>query len=156
MKNKPKKRSKTFKSAVEATPEVANCFQNGLAGLGKHSTKIRLKDTQKCDGSLDIDTCTTAKYPNENRWDYAFSYKSLVYFIEVHTANTSEVTTLLKKKRWLVDWLHRKAPEIKALPSGNPSIIWIQSNNNKILPNSSQARSLAKEKIKPVRILELI
>jgi hypothetical protein len=106
----------TFKEAVETTPEVATGFQSGLTALdSKYKAKISVLDTRLLEGSVDIDLCTTAKYPNDNRWDYAFAYDKKVYFVEVHTANTSEVSVVLKKLQWLKDWLNNKAPNINRL-----------------------------------------
>jgi hypothetical protein len=59
-----------FRKAVEDTPDIANCYQVGLRGLGAYSSKVQLSDTSKCSGSVDIDACTTTKYPQSNRWDY--------------------------------------------------------------------------------------
>jgi len=44
-----------FKKAVEETLEVSNCFKPGLQALSKYSQKIELSDTNKCQGSVDID-----------------------------------------------------------------------------------------------------
>jgi hypothetical protein len=107
-----KNKIKTFKQAVEDTPEIKDCYQNGLKALGKYSNKIELSDTTKCEGSVEIDECVKYIYPQENRWDYTFSYRGEVYFIEVHSADTSEVKVVLKKLQWLKDWLNSKAPEL--------------------------------------------
>jgi hypothetical protein len=85
----------TFKRAVEATPDIANGYQIGLGALGQYSNKINAVDTRLFDGSVDIDTCTTINYPNANRWDYALAYNKKVYFVEVHSANTSQVNSFL-------------------------------------------------------------
>jgi len=150
----PKKKNNKFQQAVEATPEIKNCYQTGLKGLGNHSTKIILSNTSSCEGSVDIDTCVTSKYPNDSRWDYCLSYKGETYFIEVHTANTREVSTVLKKLQWLKDWLISSAPELNKLKSKQP-FYWIQSGNYSILPDSPQARSMAQKGLKPIPKLQL-
>ena len=95
MKNKKATSTMTFKQAVEATPDVATGFRTRLNAFGAHSSKVSVSDTHLLQGSLDIDTCTTAKYPNSNRWDYVFAYKGEAFFIEVHSANSSEVKTIV-------------------------------------------------------------
>lgn len=91
-----------FQAAVLATPEVEGCYQAGLKALKKdHRLKIAPANPSKCEGSLDIDACTLARYPDENRWDYAVAYDSKVYFVEVHPAETGEVSTILRKLQWL-------------------------------------------------------
>jgi len=65
-----------FRAAVAARPEVAACYQTGLKALGSHSQKIIPADRSKCEGSLDLDACTLALYPDQSRWDYALAYDS--------------------------------------------------------------------------------
>lgn len=154
MKNN-KIKPKTFKQAVEETEEIKNGYQNGLKALGNYSNKVELGDTKKCEGSVAIDDCTESLYPQENRWDYVFGYKGDAYFVEVHSAHTSEVSVVLKKLQWLKDWLNSKAPEIKKLQAKDKAFIWIQTNGNHILPKSSQNRLLAEKGLKPVSKLTL-
>lgn len=150
MRNRPQiQNDNLFRLAVEATEDVANCYHPGLQALGNYSKKIELT-ASKCNGSLDIDSCTIAKYPQENRWDYAISFNSQVYFVEVHSANTAEVSTVLKKLQWLKDWLAREAPEIKKLQAPGLAFYWLQSKSFDILPGSSQARQLAIARLRPI------
>ena len=135
-KNK-KTEANAFQKAVQNTPDIANCYQKGLKGLGVHSSKIEISETTLCAGSVDIDTCTTAKYPQSNRWDYALCYKKEVFFVEVHGAKTDEVGTVLKKLQWLKAWLNAETPEINKLKAKSQTpFVWIQSNGFHILPNS--------------------
>lgn len=146
----------TFKEAVETTPDVKTCYQRGLRALGSDSKKINLGDTAKCEGSVDIDRCTLAKYPQSNRWDYCFSYRGEVFFVEVHTANTAEVSTVFRKLRWLKDWLNNEAPELAKMKvrSQNP-YYWIQSSRFNIPKTSKQYRQVIQEGIKPISMLVL-
>lgn len=155
----PKSKKRTpienvFREAVSATPEVENCYQAGLQALGKYRQKIVPANVSKCEGSVDIDACTTTIYPTQNRWDYAICYDSKVYFVEVHSAETGEVSTVLRKLQWLKDWLNRKAPEINKLKADAP-YFWIQSGRFSILKNSSQAKKIAKSGIRPIPKLVL-
>ena len=70
----------TFRKAVTATQDIRTGYQPGLAALGIYSYKVSVADTTKLQGSVDIDACTTAKYPHANRWDYALAYKNEVFF----------------------------------------------------------------------------
>ena len=149
------KQALSFKQAVEATPDVANGYQNGLDALGQYSNKINAANTRLFNGSVDIDTCTTRKYPNANRWDYALAYSQKVYFVEVHSASTSQVSTVLRKLQWLKDWLNSDAPEINRLKAEKP-YYWIMSNNNRILPGSSQARQISQAGLMPIPCLNLM
>jgi hypothetical protein len=143
-----------FRTAVEATPDVSECFQTGLKALGPHSIKISLDNNSSCNGSVDIDTCLTAKYPNANRWDYCFGYNNEVYFVEVHSANTSQVSTMLNELQWLKDWLNSEAVELNKIKARTP-YYWIMSGKYAILPNSPQARQIANKGLKPISKLIL-
>jgi len=146
----------TFKDAVTATPDIETCYQTGLKAFGANSKKVKLKDTTKCEGSVDIDACTSTLYPQSNRWDYCLAYEGEAYFVEVHPANTSEVVTVIKKLGWLKDWLDHKAPELNKLraESRHP-FYWIQSSNFSIPKTSRQYKLAAQEGIKPISMLIL-
>jgi len=148
------KQTFTFKQVVEATPDVENGYQVGLGALGQYRNKINAANTRLLNGSVDIDACTTVKYPNENRWDYALAYSQKVYFVEVHSANTGQVNVVLRKLQWLKDWLNSSAPEIKKMKAQQP-YYWIMSNNNRILKGSSQARQISQAGLKPMPCLNL-
>jgi hypothetical protein len=146
--------SNHFKTAVDATAEIAQCYQVGLQAMGKYSSKIDVTQNSKCDGSVDLDACTTQLYPTEHRWDYIIGYNTKVYFVEVHSAETSEVSTVLSKLQWLKDWIIEKAPEVNKIKANVP-YFWVQSWKYNILPNSPQARRVAKQGLKPIPKLEL-
>ncbi len=155
MKDRQKK-ALSFKEAVEATKDIETCYQAGLKALGKYSGKISVKDPKKLCGSVDIDSCVAKKYPQSNRWDYAICYDGSVFFVEVHSANTGEVSTVLRKLQWLKDWLVAEAPEVNNLKvKYTAPYYWIQSNGNHILPNSPQARQVALKGLRPISILQL-
>lgn len=150
-----KKKKLTFKESVELTPDVSNAHKQGLRALGQYSSKVHLDDPRECAGSVDIDGATVAIYPQANRWDYCISYKGEVYFVEVHTASTGEVSTVLRKLAWLKQWLHTHAPLINSLKAkGNP-FYWIQTNGLHILPTSAQFRQVVQNNIKPIAKLHL-
>lgn len=146
----------TFKEAVKATPDIATGYKTGLSAMGQYSRRVSAADTTRLQGSVDIDSYTSTKYPNANRWDYALAYKDEVFFIEVHSANTSEVKTVLKKLQWLKDWLNSEAPDINKLKakSRNP-FVWIQSKNFQIPKNSPQYFAANKAGLLPLKKLEL-
>lgn len=146
----------TFKEAVEGTPEIATCLQTGLKALGGNSKKIKLRHTSLCEGSVDIDVCVSKLYPSSNRWDYCFSYNGEVFFVEVHSAITSEVSTVLNKLTWLKKWLRDSAPELDNLKAKSRTpFYWVQSSGFSILPQSKQFRSAVQAGIKPISQLTL-
>lgn len=124
--------------------------------MGKYSSKLALKNTLMLNGSVDIDKETEKIYPNQNRWDYMFSYDNEVFFIEVHSAFTSEVSVVLKKLDWLKKWLNTNTIILKRLkPKIHKQFYWIQSNNFAILPNSPQYRAALSNGLLPISKLKI-
>ena len=155
-KNNEKKGVNGFQNAVENTPEIANAYCSGLQAFREYSKKIQLTSTLSCEGSVDIDASVIQLHPQTNRWDYCFSYRGEVFFVEVHSANTGEVDVVLRKLQWLKDWLHGRAPRINALKAKNTHpYYWIQSNGFHILKNSPQYRRVIQAGIKPIAFLKL-
>lgn len=144
-----------FKKAVMATPEVANGYKDGLQALGNHSGKIEVADNRKINGSLDIDSSTVSRYPAAPRWDYAFDYDGKVYYVEVHSANTSDVASVLEKLQWLKRWLRDKAPAIGSLPKGNPAYCRLQSEKGALLSSSKEYKRAAEKGIIPKPMLRI-
>jgi len=129
-----------FEAVINNTPELNGSFRKGLQALGPNSAKISLSDTRLCQGSVDIDTHLVPRYPNANRWDYVFGYNDVAYFVEVHSAKTSEVQTVINKYTWLIAWLKQSAPQLNKM---NRRINWIATNSVHILSGSKQFRRLA-------------
>lgn len=159
MKNKKKAvsgKENNFEKAVKVTKQISGSYQQGLQALGQYANKITLGDTRQCQGSVDIDSALRLFNPQDNRWDYCFCYKSEVLFVEVHSANTSEVSTVLRKLSWLKNWLNQQAPEINKLKAKSiPPFYWIQSKGFDIPRTSRQFRQIVETGLKPVRGLNL-
>lgn len=137
-----------FRLAVLNTAEICAGYSAGLGALSGSSAKVSLSTPRHCEGSVDIDQCLRAIYPNDNRWDYAVGYDDHVYFIEVHPASTSDVSIVLNKLSWLRQWLDARAPELKTLQH---SFHWLATGGVHILPSSPQARKLAISGLKQPR-----
>ena len=52
-------------------------------------------------------------YPNDSRWDYVVGYrrskKAVAHFIEVHSAEASDVSKIQEKLEWLRGFLQEEA-----------------------------------------------
>lgn len=142
-----------LKMAVDKTEDVQGRFKTGLGAVkGSERSKFIVPYPRNLTGSVDIDTATAARYPQVNRWDYAVEYNKETFFIEVHPASTSEVSTVIAKLAWLKQWLKEKAPEINALKSKSKCpYYWVFTNRFSILPNSKYARQLAQLNLMPVK-----
>ena len=135
-----------FKEAISTTPLLKNAYKNGLQALGNYSNKVKPSDTKKCEGSVDIDSAirdvevnSVKVYAEVCRWDYALGYDGTTYFIEVHSAETSQVTQVLKKFRWLKDFLVADAPELNK--QQKKRFYWISTGGNNILKEAPKHES---------------
>ena len=146
-----------FTEAVKNTPEISLSLRAGLQALKKNNDagRVEATDNRKLNGSVDIDVTTRDLYPEDSRWDYVIGYEGKAYFLEVHSANTSEVKIVLKKADWLRKWLDSKAPNLKAI-SGSNCFYWVSTNDFQIVSSSPQARKLAQSKVKHIgRVFKL-
>lgn len=134
-----------FQKAVLATPEVSSGYCKGLQAMKGNSPMLKVSDTRKLQGSVDIDDCTKSLYPQAARWDYAIGYNDKAYFAEVHPANTSNVIEMINKANWLEAWLKNKATDLAKIREDN--LFWIPSGKVAILKNSRQYRQLALHKL---------
>lgn len=142
-----KSESTTFKSIVQAIPAIAGAYREGLQALeSKDAGKVKPQNPCKLSGSVYLDKCLKTTNPHDARWDYVIGYREKAYFVEVHPANTSNVDEVVKKKKWLEVWLKTNALDLKAMMAGT-GYYWIASGKVAILPNSPQARKIAKNKL---------
>lgn len=142
-----KSESITFKSIVQAIPAIAGAYREGLQALeSKDAGKVKPQNPRKLSGCVYLDKCLKTTNPHDARWDYVIGYREKAYFVEVHPANTSNVDEVVKKKKWLDVWLKTNALDLKAMMAGT-SYYWIASGKVAILPNSPQARKIAKNKL---------
>lgn len=143
----------TFEEAVKATPDVSTGYREGIEAFGEYRAKIKVPDSKKINGSLDIDAMTVKLYPDSNRWDYAICYDGEVFYIEIHSAITSEVSKMIKKLRWLKSWLVEKAPEINKLTAKTRQpYYWVQSSGCNIPKHMPQYKQIVQNKILPMPI----
>jgi hypothetical protein len=112
----------TFKVALEQTPDVNNRWCDGLQALrAEDRPHVQAENTRQLRGSADIDAALLKKEPNANRWDFGISYQhndrkeEVIYWTEMHTASDSEVSVVIRKAQWLVNWLKNSAPKLNDL-----------------------------------------
>ena len=148
----------TFKEAVEAAPPPVN----GKYRPGKQALENRYRHLVTCGeprrltGSVDLDSALEQHRPNDPRWDFGLGYKpprgqERAIWVEVHSAKTSEVSTVLNKLRWLKDWLNRDAEDLRRLTDRAGKeipYVWIASSGDKINRNSRQFRLLSQSGIR--------
>lgn len=136
----------SFAKAVQDTPEIAACLQAGLQSLGANSQKVTIKSPRDLAGSVNIDVCVAALYPNDHRWDYLFGYKAHFYYVEVHPGTTGEVKIVIAKLHWLKQWHRHSAPSLEDCQDQS-TYHWIASGKVAITKNSKYSRQLAQNGI---------
>jgi hypothetical protein len=142
-----------LEAAVEQTEDVRGNFKVGFGAIKNNERqKFVVPNPRLIGGSLDIDSSTKTKYPDDFRWDYAVEYNNETFFIEVHPGSTTEIQTVIAKLNWLKQWLKEKAPEIDALkPKDKRPYHWIFTSKFAILPNSRYAKLLSSYGIIPTK-----
>jgi len=131
-----------FGNAVEEAEFLA--LKMGFQALKKSEgkDKISCADNRKLLGSVNIDDDCRQAYPNSSRWDYLVGIsqgnKPVAHYIEVHTANSREVSRLKKKLRWLKDFVAAQ----EKLHMLDAKYYWVASGRIKIPSHTPQYRAL--------------
>lgn len=144
----------TFKQAVEKTKGLENAWQEGLQALRREDKPhIEAEDTRALRGSVDIDAAYLAADPNGNRWDFAIGHQhtnrdaEVIYWVELHTGSDSEIKVVIRKARWLRDFL--KGPG-KKLAAFEREILWVSSGATKLSPSAPQKKLMAQVGLRQV------
>ena len=146
-KRKPKPTpSIEFKEAINTATHLK--LKDGLTAIkrGEGKGRITAENPRNVLGSVNIDDDWLKAAPNSNRWDYVIGYdrsgKVVAYFVEVHSAETSEVSKIEKKLNWLLGDVLRDETNAE-LASLTREIHWIASGRIKIPQHSRQYKYLA-------------
>ena len=86
--------------------------------------------------------------PNAPRWDYGIGYRhgnrgERAIWIEVHGAQTNKVKEVVKKLRWLKDWLNDAGQPLVPLTRADghvPAFVWLASASIKLPRTTPQAK----------------
>ncbi|NJL18958.1 MAG: ATP-binding protein [Bdellovibrionaceae bacterium] len=137
----------TFQKAVDKIPQLNGAFKAGMEALrSRDASHINAEDTRKICGSIDLDAAYTPVDPHGNRWDYGIAYqhinrrKEVVYWVETHTADTSEFKVVIRKARWLLNWLKADGRPAATLER---DIYWVASGATKLSLGAPQRRQMA-------------
>ena len=150
-----------FQKAVSDTPDLGkHAYHAGLKALTAAHRKRIQQGEARILGSINLDGALCQRYPNEPRWDYGIGIqkgnKPYAIWVEVHPANTSNVSEVLLKLRWLKGWLSGQATQLHALTPPQRAYHWIATDGVHITPNSLEARQLAQAGLTmPRKVLKL-
>ena len=103
-------------------------------------------DPRQLTGSVDVDGALQNQQPNAHRWDFAIGYRhsnrqeDCIYWVEIHTANDTEVNVVLNKLRWLKQWL---AGDGRLLAKFECDFVWIASGATSYTLNAPKLKQFA-------------
>lgn len=133
----------TFPEAVEACPPMRLHLRNGLGALESNRARVTIKDTRKISGSVNIETAQRRASAQNHTWDYGIGVRDLpddlVVWLEVHSANSLHVQSVIDKLDSLLEFLQRHAPHFNEMPQ---FFVWLATRGVYIAPNSKERRLL--------------
>lgn len=143
----------TFKAAVEKTPNLENAWRAGLQALrAEDKPHIEAQDTRKLTGSVDVDAALLHAEPNANRWDFGIAYQhtnrdaEVIYWVELHTASDSQVSVVIRKAQWLINWLKNEG---RALAAFERDIVWVSSGATSFTPSATKLKQMSQLGMRP-------
>ena len=125
-----------------------DAYRAGKQALGnKHRELVTCKDPRRLTGSINLDSVLAGQpdYADAARWDYGLGYRPAAegreqaVRIEIHSATTGEVAAVLRKLRWLRDWLNDGAGCLRGMTDRTDPkfrFVWIASAGVNIPRNS--------------------
>jgi len=127
--------------------DLKDYYQEGLGALRKEDKPhIRAENPRDIKGSVDVDTAYQKTDPHGNRWDFAIAYqhtnlaKEVIYWVELHTASDSQISKVIAKTKWLLEWLKNEG---NPLATFERDIVWVSSGRTRFRPNGMQAKQMA-------------
>lgn len=99
---------------------LASGLRPGLRALGAESKRVSVGKPRRATESIALDEMLKGRHPGAARWDYGIGLlhgkRAEIAWVEVHTATSGEVDTVLKKLLWLKDWLAAGGDVCKVTP----------------------------------------
>lgn len=144
----PTSPAKLFRQAIDDAKHLN--WQSGVSAIPRAEGRNRVSaiDTNELLGSANIDRdCSTAgEYQSDNRWDFVVGYRrksdAIAFFVEVHSARSSEVSCMEKKWKWLRRFLQEDGNEdLRKLPAES---WWVASGKVNIPKHVPQYKRLAR------------
>jgi len=112
---------------------------------GACSQAVEARNGWRFEASVNLDDALQKTHPNQNRWDYGLeivnrSGERRLEWVEFHPACSSEVDTVIKKKKWLEAQLART----RACPRpGKKNLHWVATSDIYIDPVRQRRLNLA-------------
>jgi hypothetical protein len=112
--------------------KLAPLVRTGLQAMGDHSGRVDGSLRSSFLDSLDLDSATKDDHPTDHRWDYLLGHAqtSTVVAVEVHSAETSQVSVVIAKKERSREHLRRHLAEGASVAAW----YWVASNGVDLVP----------------------
>ncbi len=128
--------------------KLASAIKPGLQGMGQHSARVDGAIRATFADSIDLDEATRPEHPNDNRWDYLLGHSttSNIVAVEVHSAETSQVSVVIEKKE-------RSRAHLRAHLASGAGVaawFWVASNAVDLVPFDKVSIRLTQNGIKMV------
>lgn len=141
-----------FREKVESIPALDGYWKEGLQALRpEDKPHIEAENPRQLRGSVDVDKAYQKRAPQDNRWDFAIAYQhsnrkdEVVYWVELHTASDSQIKVVIKKAKWLLEWLRNEG---KPLSNFENSLVWVASGPTSFTRSSQQMKQIAQAGLK--------
>lgn len=113
---------------VKGIESIKHCFKQNLDAIPSKDKKV-ITGTGFC-GSVHLDECQSGTRPQgQKRWDYIICHDKKLYFVEVHSPDTGEVSVVIKKAEMLKDFLNGKGATLKQMQAKAP-FFWVGSHGS--------------------------
>lgn len=126
----------SFSELVKGTSSIKDCYRERLGAISRKDDRklITADDPSKFCGSVDLDNCQTGpRLQDEKRWDYIICYDGKLYFVEIHSAQSSNVSELEGKAKTLKKFLDsEEGLEFRKRKDENIPYIWLVSPKAKV------------------------
>ena len=118
-----------FQQAVDAALGSSCCYPGLQALSTAHRNCCVAQNSRALHGSIPLDRCLADQQPTAPRWDYLIGYGDdrCLFCLEVHDA--SEVSGVLKKKRWLNGWLNGQGQPLRAWARGGVRYVLVPTGH---------------------------
>jgi hypothetical protein len=108
----------SFEAAVKSCPRLASAYRRGLQGLKRvDRQRVRISDSRRLRGSVDLEEALAADLPNQPIWDYGLGLAhnrngEMAVWLEVHPASSLHVGPVIWKLRCAVAF-NRNSPQFR-------------------------------------------
>jgi hypothetical protein len=148
----------TLRDLIAQCAALRNSFYKGLKAIKNRDKRLIYASRPRAIiGSIDIDATMQASQRHDHLWDYLIGVKEekqCAYFVEVHSAETSQVNVVLQKLTWLHGFVSRELPDLNR-KEFDSMYYWVGTNGVHIPRTTPQYRLLAENDLKVISHLVL-